>query len=320
MTADAVRERYDRFAREEAPGRSEVYLTWAREVVSGPAAEVIATFPEQRRQPPLVFAVTRQLGCGLVSGPEWTRFVLAHADTLRAEVAVRSLQTNEPLRCAALLPALALIDGPIALIELGASGGLCLYPDRYSYDYGTGVLGDGAPLLRSELRGDVVPRLALPRIVWRAGIDLAPLDVTDPDDAAWLRRLVWPGEQGREERIAQATAVAAADPPALFAGAAEDLLDDVITRAPAGATVVVTTPGVLPYLPWAARTALIARLLAADVRWITLDAPALHDAWITDAPLPEDGFVLAVDGHVVGSADPLGAWVRWTGADVGGRA
>ena len=110
MTADAVRERYDRFAREEAPGRSEVYLTWAREVVSGPAAEVIATFPEQRRQPPLVFAVTRQLGCGLVSGPEWTRFVLAHADTLRAEVAVRSLQTNEPLRCAALLPALALID------------------------------------------------------------------------------------------------------------------------------------------------------------------------------------------------------------------
>lgn len=324
MTVDSVRERYARFARDEAPGRSDVYEAWALEAATGPAAEVIATFPEQRRQPPLVFAVTRQLGCGLVSGPEWGAFVAEHADELREEIARRSLQTNEPLRCAALLPALSLIDGPIALIELGAAGGLCLYPDRFGYHYdgAADVHLPGTPVLRSELLGTTAPVLRHPQIVWRAGVDLNPLDVTDPDDAAWLRRLVWPGEEGREERIAQAIAVAAAEPPRMFAGGAAELLDDVLAEVPAGLTVVVTTPGVLPYLPWQQRNELVARLRESDLRWITLDAPNLHDGWITDAPLPEDGFVLALDGHVLGSADPLGAWVRWdsNSADVGSHA
>ena len=77
---------------------------------------------------------------GAPEGPyrEWAEWVAAHADEVVAECSVRSLQTNEPLRCAALLPALSGIDGPIALLEVGASAGLCLYPDRYSYRYGGG--------------------------------------------------------------------------------------------------------------------------------------------------------------------------------------
>ena len=55
--------------------------------------------------------------------------------------AVRSTKTNEPRRCAGLLPVLAGIAGPLALLEVGASAGLCLYPDRYSYSY------DGLPPL-----------------------------------------------------------------------------------------------------------------------------------------------------------------------------
>ena len=52
----------------------------------------------------------------------------------------RGTQTNEAARCAALLPLLASFEGPLALIEVGAAAGLCLYPDRYSYDYdGTAV-------------------------------------------------------------------------------------------------------------------------------------------------------------------------------------
>jgi len=117
-----------------------------------------------------------------VTGPEeWAAFVLRNADAVVNECSARSLQTNEPLRCAALLPALSRIDGPIALLELGASGGLCLYPDRYAYRYRSegrlvAEVGESAVLLETEVRGGALPELALPQIVWRAGIDLQPLD------------------------------------------------------------------------------------------------------------------------------------------------
>ena len=48
-------------------------------------------------------------------------------------------QTNEVGRCAVILPALP--AAPIALIEVGASAGLCLLFDKYQYDYGTSLVG-----------------------------------------------------------------------------------------------------------------------------------------------------------------------------------
>jgi hypothetical protein len=35
-----------------------------------------------------------------------------------------------------LLPVLTALPQPLALLEDGASAGLCLYPDRYAYRYG----------------------------------------------------------------------------------------------------------------------------------------------------------------------------------------
>ena len=111
------------------------------------------------------------------------------------------MQTNEVRRCCYLLPALMAAGAmaaprPLALIEAGASAGLNLSLDCYAYDYGTGtIIGDpGSPLLlRCRLDGDIQPPLSLPvpAISWRAGIDLHPLDPATPDDAAWLRALVW---------------------------------------------------------------------------------------------------------------------------------
>lgn len=345
--------RYRRFAEEEAVGRSEIYSAWALTVAHNEdVAEVIASLPPQRQQPPLVFAVTRVLGAPVDSSPAWGEWMQASGEALRAEMERRSLQTNEPQRCAALLPALSLIDGPIALIELGASAGLCLYPDRYAYRYsseageilvepaeGTESLAlpadsgqqatavqlrarphAGPVLLESELRGPGRPVLRSPDIVWRAGIDLHPLDAADPGDAAWLLALVWPGETGREDRIAGALHIAASEPPVMFRGDAADLLTDALALAPAGVTTVVTTPGVLPFLPWAQRTALVERLSAGAYRWITMDAPGTHDGWRQHPDKDDDGFVLALDGDVLGRVDPLGAWVRWTGPVEDGTA
>jgi len=329
--AAAVAERYARFARVEAPGRSELYAEWARGVGREPAvAAVLARIPANRCQPPLVFAVTRLLGAPLRPFAEWAVWLAEHADEVVSECATRSLQTNEPLRCAALLPALSLLDGPIALLEVGASAGLCLFPDRYGYRYTSParvltldpVDGPSPLLLEAALRGEGRPRVRMPEIVWRAGIDLHPLDARDPRDRAWLRGLVWPGETGREHRIDEALDIAAADPPHLIAGDAVDVLaqaaDEVRSAAPSGATLAVTTPGVLAHIPRAGRERVIALARGLADHWITLDAPALHNGWdaaIDAAGWPVGGFALALDGRVLAAADPLGRWLEWRAED-----
>jgi hypothetical protein len=321
---DDVADRYDRFARLEAPGRSDVYLAWAETVRDDAAVRsVLARIPDTHRQPPLVFAVSRMLGAPEAPPIAWGEWVLENADALVAECLTRSIQTNEPLRCAALVPALALVDGPIALLEIGASAGLCLYPDRFSYRYrmpdGRTVAidppdGPSAVILDSVWGGGDPPR-ALPEIVWRAGIDLAPLDVRDPADRAWLTGLVWPGEDGRRERIDAAADIAASDPPILVTGdgADEGVIAALAASAPAGATLVVATPGMLAHVPRRRRAAVIAAACAAG-RWVTLDAPGLHDGWadpIDTATWPASRFALALDGVVLAAVDPLGAAVEW---------
>jgi hypothetical protein len=319
---DAVQERYARFARDEAPGRSPLYAQWAAGVAADEEVRsILRRIPETRRQPPLVFAVTRMLGAELSGYPQWRAFVLRNAEEVVAECASRSLQTNEPLRLAALLPVLSEIDGPIALLEVGASAGLCLYPDRYSYrfrgeDGGLRLALDPADglstvVLNSRVTGPLPP-LRMPEIVWRAGIDLAPLDATDERDRRWLRGLVWPGESGREERIDAALDIAAADPPLLVAGDALARVDAIAALAPKDATLVVTTPGVLVHVPRADRNELVERISRLDARWITIDPPGVLDVWepAVDARA-WPGFVVALDGRVRAAADPLGRWWEW---------
>lgn len=319
---DAVQQRYARFAAQEAPGRSALYGEWAGGVADDPEVQaVLARIPENRRQPPLVFAVTRMLGAELTGYASWRAFVLARADEVVRESSARGLQTNEPLRLAPLLPVLSEIDGPIALLEIGASAGLCLYPDRYSYRYvdeGGELLrgldpadGPSPVVLESTVRGEMPP-VRLPEVVWRAGIDLAPLDARDACDRRWLRALVWPGEEGREQRVTAALDIAAADPPLLVPGDAGDRLDALAESAPAHATLVITTPGVLVHIPREARRQLVARIGSLPARWVTIDPPALLDVWSPRVDAEAwPGFVVALDGRVRAAADPLGRSWEW---------
>lgn len=317
---DAVRERYARFASHEAPGRSDLYAQWAAGVASDDELlALLAGIPATHRQPPLVFAVARLLGAGDVPFAALREWMLAHGAEVVAEASRRSLQTNEPQRCAALLPALATVAGPIALLELGASAGLCLYPDRYSYRYRGEIdvdldpaEGESTVVLTCAVTGR--PPLRLPEIVWRAGIDLEPLDAAAAEDRRFLTTLVWPSEAGRADRIAAALDIAAADPPRVWRGDAShaEVLDAAIGAAPAGATLVVTTPGVLPHVPWAARERLIGMLRERALVWISIDPPGLHGAW--HPPVDEatwGGFVLGRDGVPLAAVDPLGAFVEW---------
>lgn len=323
---DAVRERFTRFAEHEAPGRSALYAEWAAGIASDAGMlTLLERISPQHRQPPLVFAVSRMLGAPLGAYPEWRAFVFEHSAALIDGCERRTVQTNEPLRLAALLPVLSRIEGPLALLELGAAAGLCLYPDRFSYRF-TGDDGaergrldpeDGPSdvVLTSVVRG-AMPPLRMPEVVWRAGVDLAPVDVRESAGREWMRSLIWPGEHERATRIEAAMRIAAEDPPLLRAGDAADELDELAHAAPRDATLVVTTPGMLVYLPRPARTALIDRIRALDARWITIDAPGLHDGWHPPVePADFAGFAVALDGRVHADADPLGRWWEWRAGD-----
>lgn len=103
----AISARYARFAEVEAHGRSPLY----EEIARGVAADremigFLLTLPEGKRQPNLLLAAVRHL-CGTPAG--WSGFrqtLFANLDAVRSLMRERSTQTNEPARCATLLPLL----------------------------------------------------------------------------------------------------------------------------------------------------------------------------------------------------------------------
>ena len=311
MTTAAV---YAAFARREARGVSPAYERLARAVSRDEdVLALVDTLPPAKRQPNLLFAVVRMLG-GPVTDPDAFRaYTRAHWPAIAAQTRVRSTQTNEPGRCAALVPVLAALPGPLALLEVGASAGLCLYPDRYAYRYGDRVVGSGAPVIDCALTGAAPPD-RLPEVVWRAGLDLNPLDVTDHADLAWLDALIWPELTHRRARLRAAAAIAAADPPRLVRG---DLLDDLpalAAEAPAEATLVVFHTSVVAYVPGWRRRAFADAVRALPGHWLANESPGVFPYPSLPEP-PSDVLhnILALDGRPLAWTRPHGQAVTWFG-------
>src|SRR5689334_10239975 len=131
---ESIARSYERFAEHEATGRSPLYVELAHGVARDrDVLAFLAGLPPPKRQPNLVFGAVRML-YGTVAGPEELRAaVLERGDEVAALLRSRRTQTNEPARSATLLPLLALLPQPLALLEVGASAGLCLIPERYGY-------------------------------------------------------------------------------------------------------------------------------------------------------------------------------------------
>jgi hypothetical protein len=313
VRADVARA-YRVFAQREARGRSPAYEALA----SAAAADAgivgfVASLPTAKRQPNLLFAAARYL-LGAPAGIGSLRDLVRESPAeLAAVICARRTQTNEPARCAVLLPLLAQLPEPLALIDVGASAGLTMLFDRYSYDYCghrlTGADPD-APTLGCQVAGPVPLPNRIPAIVWRTGLDLNPLDVTSDDDVRWLTCLVWPDEEDRAQRLAAAIASARHDPPPVIRG---DLLTDlpaVVEQAPAGATIVVYHSSVLYYITPVQREQFAQTVRGLDVTWLTSEAPGVVPG--TGRP-PRDGqmTVLARDGRPVALADSHGTRLEW---------
>jgi hypothetical protein len=310
----AVAQAYRSFARREARGRSAAYESLAESVAGDPAVVgFIASLPPDKHQPNLLFAAARYL-LDVPPGIQQLRDLIRQSPAELTQIMLtRRTQTNEPARCAVLLPALAQLPQPLALIEAGASAGLTLLFDRYSYDYaGYRLAGSDpdAPILRCEPRGPVPLPPRIPAITWRAGLDLNPLDVTSDDDVRWLSCLVWPGEGDRGLRLEAAIAAARRDPPAVYRG---DLLTDLpalAAQAPADATLVIYHSSVLYQVAPDRREQFAGTVRGLGAAWLSSEAPGVLPG--TAAPALDDQMcVLARDGRVIAYADSHGTSLQW---------
>jgi hypothetical protein len=280
--------------------------------------ELLGRLPPAKQQPNLLFAAVLYLGGRQSDFGAFRAFVLDHADQVLATIMARQTQTNEVGRCALLLPLLAGLPGPLALVEVGASAGLCLLPERYAYDYGGTIVGDPASPLRLACRprGPVPIPTGLPEVVWRRGIDLAPVDLDDPDAVRWLECCVWPDQPERLSRLRAAMQIARADPPELVRGDLLEQVGPVVAQAPTDATVVVFHAAALVYLPESARRRFVELMAKLSAIWISAEGrgvlPTLEPA-PERVQVPDEAVFLLGQGpdRLVGLADPHGAWLQW---------
>jgi hypothetical protein len=187
---ERIAQRYRAFAIDEARGVSEAYEALALGIATAPEIlDFIASVPSDRRQPNLFLAAVRSV-CGVPENTTHLQLLLwQEHERIRSVMLSRTTQTNEPARCSVLLPVLARLPQPLALLEVGASAGLCLLPDRYGYDYGERRIEPsikGAPVFHCAASGAVSLPEEVPQVVWRLGLDLSPIDLScsrDKDSA-----------------------------------------------------------------------------------------------------------------------------------------
>ena len=314
-------ERYKRFADNEARGRSPLYEALARGTAGD--AEVIdflSALPPAKQQPNLLFAAVRSLMGTPENFNDFKRRLFSDTRAVRSLMLARSTQTNEPARCAVLLPILAQLPQPLALIEVGASAGLCLLPDFYGYDFGSGVItpeaGDGVfPMFRCAASAETPVPVKMPQIVWRAGLDLNPLNAADAEQSSWLETLVWPERTERLNGLRGALRVAAAQKPHVVKGSlTSDALAALCREAPAGATLVVFHTAVLAYVPGQEdRRAFAETVMSLCPYWICNESPGVMPDLLDGVENPNQAgrFLMSLNMRPVAWTEPHGAAIEW---------
>lgn len=263
------------------------------------------------------------------------RFVAEHLSELTQLLETRVTQTNEVGRCLLLMPAMSVIAadvGRLAHLDVGASGGLNLLLDRFEYRYRADDDGPnhevGSPstvTLTAHTRGRFPIPTELPTIAARCGVDLHPIDITDPTEAHWLEACVWPDQPERFHRLRAAIDIARERPPEVLAGDAVHSLAPAVERLSATGHPVVTNSWVLNYLPGDQRIAYVDELdrigSHADLSWIIAESPLLTPElpWPTDVADSSLTVLMSTcwrrgsrDVKVLGSAHPHGFWIHWT--------
>jgi hypothetical protein len=234
-------------------------------------------------------------------------------------------QTNEAMRSAGLMTGLLHIAarfGPrVEVLEIGSSAGLNLLIGRMRFDLGGVVVGpaDSPLVIRPDWRG-VAPPQAEVAVVRARGVDIAPVDVADPAQAARLAAYVWVDAEERQARIETAMAMVRAAPVALDRGDAADWVEARLAEPQeAGVARVLMHSVVWQYLPPAAQARIRAAMAAAGARatrerplgWVMMEPNRdLHrhevrvKAWPGERPMELVALTHAHGAWVEGLAPP----------------
>ncbi len=284
----ALAEVYRRFG-ESAAATSPLYERVALALSgSEEALRAIAAAPSRRRSPTAILAALHDLAlaghapalAAAYAARDGDAAASAAIDALRtADVAGhRTVRADESGRHAVLYPAVAeaarrMGASAVGLIDVGRPAGLNLNVDRVwiAYDNGQSSGDPASPVQRSAsiVGGRPVPSGAVPEVVARVVVDRDPVDVTNKEDARWLRACL-PPEQG----AALEAEIALVDPPLLLAGEPVETLPAAFTHVPADALPVVTTTWALSALPLESRLRFLRRLDEAarrPVAWVSVE-------------------------------------------------
>jgi hypothetical protein len=225
-------------------------------------------------------------GNAAAAWPAATAAVHAHATVIAAALE-RPVQTNEVARSVAIVGGLLWLARqhalPVALREVGSSGGLNLRVDRYRYQQGAHGWGDEHSRVRFvDCFRDGTPPFDAPLTISdRRGCDRHPIDVTTDDGAMTLLGFVWPGQDERFVLLRDALAAARSLPVDIDQADATDWIGAMASARTSGTLTVIYHSIVWQYLDDAQRACVVATLDDAGARatgdtplaWLRLEPP-----------------------------------------------
>lgn len=152
-------------------------------------------------------------------------------------------QTNEVRRAAALVTGFAHVatGAPMHMLEVGASAGLNLHWDKFSFSLGTAKhQGEpDAPLIDTDWSGPSPDLSNVFNVASRAGCDLNVIDIEDPTTRLMLLGYIWPDQEERKSRFKAAMDIALKYQARVDQMGAADWLEEKLSAPlPEGITII----------------------------------------------------------------------------------